>query len=290
MTGFGAATATQGDATVTVEVKTVNHRFLDLHVRLAREYAALEPEIHQLCRNHLQRGRIEINVSIQASTPISVALNKAAARSYFESARILQQEFELQDFLDLKTLIRLPGVLQESAISADRAALDGCVMTALKESLELAMRGVLRMRRQEGETLTAVMLAYLDGLNSKSKDILRLVSSSVEEYKRKLENRLAQLVPLDSVDPQRLAQEVAIIADRSDISEELARLSSHLDQFHQLLGSGVEIGKKLDFLLQEMQREVNTLLSKTGNLEITRLGISMKADIEKLREQAQNVE
>jgi uncharacterized protein (TIGR00255 family) len=134
------------------------------------------------------------------------------------------------------------------------------------------------------------MLAYLDGLNSKSKDILRLVSSSVEEYKRKLENRLAQLVPLDSVDPQRLAQEVAIIADRSDISEELARLSSHLDQFHQLLGSGVEIGKKLDFLLQEMQREVNTLLSKTGNLEITRLGISMKADIEKLREQAQNVE
>jgi len=290
MTGYGTATATRGETTVSVEVRTVNHRFLDLHVRLAREYAALEPEIHQLSRNHLQRGRADISVTIQANAPISVALNKAAARSYFESARMLQQEFEFQDFLDLRTLIRLPGVLQESEIGAARGSFNEHLMTALKESLEEAMQGVLRMRRREGEALKAVMLTYLDGLGKKAKEILRLVPSSAEETKRKLENRLAQLVAPNSVDPQRLAQEVAIIADRSDISEELARLCSHLDQFHQLLDCDTEVGKKLDFLLQELQREVNTLLSKTGNLEITRLGVSMKADVEKLREQAQNVE
>lgn len=290
MTGFGVATATRGDTTVGVEIKTVNHRFLDLHVRLAREYMALEPEIHRLCRNYLQRGRADINVTIQAVAPISIALNKAAARGYIEAARVLEQEFEFKDFLDLRTLIRLPGVLQESQSSENNPSSDDSLMAALKESFEGAMRGVLTMRRQEGEALRAAMLSYLDSLRAKAKDISILVPSAAEEYRRKLEMRLAQLLLPNSIDAQRLAQEVAIIADRSDISEELARLSSHLDQFHQLLDSGTDVGKKLDFLLQEMQREVNTLLSKTGNLEITRLGVSMKADVEKLREQSQNVE
>jgi uncharacterized protein (TIGR00255 family) len=158
------------------------------------------------------------------------------------------------------------------------------------ESLRASLSGVVQMRRQEGEALRSDMRSHLSSISEKAGQARALVPLTIEEYRSRLQERLEQLLPPKVLDPQRLAQEVAILVERSDISEEFARLDSHIAQFGGLLAEGKEVGKKLDFLLQEMQREVNTMLSKSGNLEITRLGIALKADIEKLREQVQNVE
>ncbi len=289
MTGYGTGSASREGITVAVEVRTVNHRFLDLHVRLAREFAALESEIQQMVRTCLQRGRVDISVTVETQGALRFSFNRNAIRGYLDSVRKLQEEFQFADTLDLKTVLGLPGVLQDCAGEPDSVPGDG-VGNLLKESLGDALKGVLKMRQQEGETLRGGLNGNVQSLRTKTGAVEALVPVSVEEYKRKFEHRMSQLLTPGSLDPQRLAQEVAVLVDRSDISEELARLASHLDQFEHLLDAATEVGKKLDFLLQEMQREVNTLLSKTGNLEITQLGVAMKAEIEKMREQVQNVE
>jgi uncharacterized protein (TIGR00255 family) len=289
MTGYGAATVQKEDTTITVEIRTVNHRFLDLHVRIAREYAALEPEIQQLIRNTLLRGRVDVNIGIQTGGFAEVVVNSGSAGSYLDAAKRLQEQFQLQDSLDLRTLLGLPGVLQsKDPDAATRFPED--LPERVKQGVREALEGVLRMRQQEGEALKNDMLRRLDSISQTAKCIAALAPGTVSEYRKKLEDRLAQILPQSGIDPQRVAQEVALLADRSDISEELARLSSHLEQYASLIQAGTEVGKKMDFLLQEMQRETNTILSKAANLEITRSGIAVKADIEKLREQVQNVE
>jgi uncharacterized protein (TIGR00255 family) len=289
MTGYGAATVQKKDATVTVEIRTVNHRFLDLHVRMSREYASLEPEIQQLIRNTLVRGRVDVNIGIQTGGAAEVIINSSAAGSYLDAAKRLREQFQLQDSLDLKTLLGLPGVLQSNDPES-APGLPGDLPDTVKQGVREALAGVLRMRQQEGEALKNDMLRHLDSISQTARCIAELAPATVSEYRRKLEDRLAQILPQSGIDPQRVAQEVALLADRSDISEELARLSSHLAQYASLIQTGTEVGKKMDFLLQEMQRETNTILSKAAHLEITRGGIAVKADIEKLREQVQNVE
>ncbi len=290
MTGFGAAAVQHGSTSVTAEVRTVNHRFLDIHVRLGREFGFLENDIQQFVRGKISRGRVDVNVTIRTEEQATVLFDVDLARNYYEASERLRIELQLQNSLDIRTLLTLPGIIKDRETSGpDECRLKQARDAAL-ECLEQSMRGVLEMREQEGKALQADMLRHLAAIAEKNRIIQELVPRTVEEYKSKLEERLSQLLPPKMVDPQRLAQETAILAERSDISEETSRLSSHLDQYHSLLREGKEIGKKLDFLLQEMQREINTILSKTGNLEITRMGIGAKADIEKLREQVQNVE
>jgi uncharacterized protein (TIGR00255 family) len=289
MTGYGAATLQNEEATITVEIRTVNHRFLDLHVRMAREYASLESEIQQLIRNTLLRGRVDVNIGIQAGGLGEVVVNNDSVGSYLEAAKRLREQFHLQDSLDLKTLFGLPGILQGRDSGAVARFPEG-LAESVKQGVREALAGVLRMRQQEGEALKNDMLRRLNSIARTAECIAALAPGTVSEYRRKLEDRLAQILPQSGIDPQRMAQEVALLADRSDISEELARLSSHLEQYASLIQSGTEVGKKMDFLLQEMQRETNTILSKAANLEITRSGIAVKADIEKLREQVQNIE
>ncbi len=291
MTGYGTGSAQREETVVTVEIRAVNHRFLDVHVRLAREYAYLESEVQQAVRAAMSRGRTDVSVSIQGPGPGAYQLNFDSARAYIEAARKLREEFKLQDGLDLKTLLAMPGVLQSREYLPSQA--QGGVTTAselLNQSLRQALDGVRRMREQEGRALQEDMRGYLDSISDKARKINGLADTIVAEYRKKLEERLAQMLPQNGVDPQRLAQEVALIADRCDISEELIRLESHVKQYIALMDTGKEVGKKLDFLLQEMQREVNTILAKSANLEITSHGISIKADLEKLREQVQNVE
>ncbi len=290
MTGFGSAASQEGGTTVAVEVKTVNHRFLDTHVRLGREYASLETEIQQVVRSLIGRGRVDVNVTIRSAAPAELLIDSEMARAYIAAAGRLAQEFQFADGLELKTLLTLPGVVQDRDVKLTEETPDVALREAVIASLRQALQSVMEMRRREGEALKADMVCYLSSIAEKNKSIKVLLPSTVEEYRSKLEERLAQLLTQKALDPQRLAQEVAILAERSDVSEEIARLDSHVAQYHELLESTKEAGKKLDFLLQEMQREVNTILSKTGNLEITRLGIAIKADIEKLREQVQNVE
>jgi len=288
MTGFGTGTAQKDDTAVSVEIRTVNHRFLDIHVRISREYLSLEGAIHQLVRNALERGRVDVSMTILTAASSAFPVNSSLVRAYMEAAGRLKEEFNFADSLDMKTLLNLPGVLQ----NRDTIQLDvsGTVSEMVNRSMREALEGVLRMRRQEGEALRSDMLRNLASVEENAHRIQALSLNSASEYLQKLRDRLAQLLPQGEIDPQRLAQEAALIADRCDISEEVARLKSHVEQYHALTDAKEKAGKKLDFLLQEMQRETNTILSKSGNLEIDRLAIMVKTDIEKLREQVQNVE
>jgi uncharacterized protein (TIGR00255 family) len=277
MTGYGSGSAQKEALAVTVEIRTVNHRFLDLHIRLSREYLFLEGEIQQLIRGTLDRGRVEVSTTIQNANSGAVQINSSLVKGYLEAASKLKQEFNLQDSLDTKSILSLPGILQNRDTVTDNA---GTISELVRKSVKEAVDGVLQMRRKEGEALKADMMRNLE-----------LSVNAAPEYLQKLQGRLTQLLPQGSgIDPQRLAQEAALLADKCDISEEVARLKSHIQQYYALIDGKEKAGKKLDFLLQELQREANTILSKSGDLEISRNAIAIKADIEKLREQVQNVE
>jgi uncharacterized protein (TIGR00255 family) len=290
MTGYGTGLARKNDTSVAVEIRTVNHRFLDMHIRVPRDHAYLEVEIQQAIRGVLARGRVDVAVTVEAATSPDVLVNSSTVRTYVEAAARLRDRFNFQDTLDLRTLLSLPGVLQNREIGAAASTADTAVLESVLEALRIALDSVVKMRKQEGAALCADMSRHLESIGSRAGEIESLAPGTVQEYRRKLEERLAQLLPQNGVDPQRIAQEIALLAERSDISEEIARLRSHVEQYQSMMASGAQAGKKLDFLLQEMQREGNTILSKASNLEITRLGIAIKSDIEKLREQVQNVE
>ena len=287
MTGYGTGSAQKDDLTVSVEIKTVNHRFLDLHVRLPREYQSLESEIQPLVRGKLDRGRVDVSVTVQNSGSSSFQINSGLIRNYLDAVEKVRAEFSLEGSLDMRAILTLPGVLQNTEeVSADAALLSELA----KDSMREALGGVLKMRQQEGEALRADMLQNLANIEQSTESIHGLSGNAAAEHLEILRQRLAQLLPQGGMDPQRLAQEAALIADKCDIGEEITRMRSHIEQYRNLLEAKEKPGKKLDFLLQEMQREANTILSKSGNLEITQHGISIKTDVEKLREQVQNVE
>ncbi len=288
MTGYGTGSAQKDNTVVSVEIKTVNHRFLDFHARIAREYQYLEGEIQQIIRNSLDRGRVDVNITIQNANASAFEINAALLKGYIEAAGKLKEDYHFQDSLYLRTILNLPVIIQvrEAAQAEASSALSDMVAGGVREALE----GVLRMRRQEGEALRIDMQKNLALIEDNAGRIERLSVKLAPEHLQKLRERLSQLLSQTEMDPNRLAQEAALIADRSDISEEIARLKSHIDQYRFLMDADEKAGKKLDFLLQELQREANTILSKSGDLEISRCAIAIKADIEKLREQVQNVE
>jgi uncharacterized protein (TIGR00255 family) len=287
MTGYGSGSAQKDNTAISVEIRTVNHRFLDCHIRLSREFLFLEGEIQQMVRGALDRGRVDVNATIQSASESEFQVNTSLVRSYLQAVDKLRSELKSQDSLDLKTVLSLPGVLQnENGAPAD----SGVLSELIKKSVQEALDGVLRMRRQEGDALRTDMLRNLASVEESARHIHELNANSAAEYMQKLRDRLAQLLPQGGIDPQRLAQEAALIADKCDISEEVARLDSHIAQYRVLMDAKEKAGKKLDFLLQELQREANTILSKSGNLAISGHAIAIKTDIEKLREQVQNVE
>lgn len=288
MTGYGSGSAQKDGLTVSIEIRTVNHRFLDLHVRLPREYLFVEGDIQQQVRTCLDRGRVEVSATIQNTASTPLVINANLVKGYFAAADRLKAEYSLDESLDLKTILSLPGVLQSrDTLQAEDA---GAASELMKECLQTALAGVLTMRKNEGGALQAEMTRFLSLIEQSTKRIQELSLNSAQEELERLRARISQLLTQGGIDPQRLAQEAALLADKSDISEEVARLGSHIEQFLRLMGGEEKAGKKLDFLLQEMQREANTILSKSGNIEISRNAIAIKADIEKLREQVQNVE
>jgi uncharacterized protein (TIGR00255 family) len=289
MTGYGTGSAQKDNISVSVEIKTVNHRFLDLHLRISREYQSFEGEIQQVVRGALDRGRVDISVTVQNAAEDALEINSSLLKGYLAAAGKLREEFNFQDSLDMKTVLSLPGILQAKySVQAENSAV---LSDLLRKSVKEALDGVLRMRSQEGEALRADMQRNLAGIEENANSIQGISASAAPEHLKKLRERLDQLLAQQGgIDPQRLAQEAALLADKCDISEELARLKSHIEQYCSLMDSKEKAGKKLDFLLQELQREANTILSKSGNLEISRLAIAIKTDIEKLREQVQNVE
>ena len=208
----------------------------------------------------------------------------------WEAAEKLQKDYSIEGSLDMRTALNLPGILQNQESIPD--GMTDTLSGMAKSCMQSALEGVIQMRRQEGKQLQADMTRYLKNIGESVNRIKALSEKAAAETLQKLLDRISQLIPQAGVpiDPQRLAQEAALIVDKADITEEVTRLKSHVEQYRLLMDSNEKAGKKLDFLLQEFQRETNTILSKSGNLEIAKIAISIKTDIEKLREQVQNVE
>jgi uncharacterized protein (TIGR00255 family) len=289
MTGYGRGSA-DGDAfAVSVDLKTVNNRFLDVHLRLTGELASLEPVIKRQISSRLSRGRVDVTVNFEKTSQTAYELNRPLIAGYVNALREMQDEFAIGGEIDINVLARLPGALQPS-----REGITDEVVAGIEKALNEGLDELERMRAQEGETLRLEMAGRLDKIETLVPIIESAAAGLVDAYRLRLQKRIGELLDrngqLVEIDPARLAQEVAYLSDRSDVSEEMVRLRSHLTQFRDALNSTGETGKMLDFLLQELNREANTTLSKSTDLVIKEAALGIKAEVEKIREQVQNVE
>lgn len=290
MTGFGRATMSGEDFNVAVEIKTVNNRYLDIHLRLNQELSPLEMSIRKIISGRLSRGRVDLNINFERTGTTTYEVNRPLIAGYVKALRDIQKEFDLSGDVDINTLTRLPG-----ALATTREGLDEAVAGGIEKALNEAIDDLQRMRETEGAALADEMRARLANIEAEIPTIEEAAGELIDAYRQRLQKRITELVarggsPTVELDAGRLAQEVAYLADRSDISEELARLRSHLEQFRAAINGAGEVGKRLDFLLQELNREANTVLSKSTEVAIKEAALAIKAEVEKLREQVQNVE
>jgi uncharacterized protein (TIGR00255 family) len=299
MTGYADAGRESDGWLVRVSLRSVNHRFLDVRVRLPEGLEGFEPLIRQSLRDRLRRGHVEVTLHVEPAQGVSVNVNREVVAAYLRVVEDLRREFNLTQELDLAALLRLPGVVAAAGDNAVPGSLGDDASGRLRQQvaacLEQALASLDEMRQTEGRALTEEIRRLLASLRERTAQVQVLTERSHPAYAQRLKTKLDELLGGVPVEPARLAQEAALLAERADVSEELARLLSHIEQFGRLIAGAGEIGKKLDFLLQEMQREANTLLSKTpglgeDGLAITEVGLQIKAEIERLREQVQNVE
>lgn len=289
MTGYGRSSVVGDGFSASVDLKTVNNRFLDIHLRIGGELGALEPLIKKRISSRLARGRVDASVTFERTSQVAYELNRPLIAGYVGALREMQQEFQIAGEVDINVVARLPGALQPA-----REALDDTMVAAIEHALDEALTELERMREQEGAALQNEMRERLDRIEVLIPVIEAAAGGLAETYRDRLQKRIGELLnretQLIELDHARMAQEIAYLADRSDVSEEMVRLKSHLQQFREALDSTNETGKMLDFLLQELNREANTTLSKSTELSIKESALGIKAEVEKLREQVQNVE
>ena len=296
MTGYAQARAETTDLALRVSVKSVNHRFLDLKMRMPEGLEQYEPRLRQVVRERIHRGHVEIQVGAEPRTAATIQVNQELVKAYLRAAEALRQETRAAADVDVVGLLRLPGVISGLGVAAPQnEESQEQLGRALEDCLREALGKLDEMRHAEGAHLIDELRARLTKIEAEADQVRALAETLRPAFAKRLDARLKELLSGASLEPARLAQEAAILAERSDISEELQRLRSHVSQFGNLLGGAGEMGKKLDFLLQEMHREANTLLSKTPGVDtealaITGLALEIKSDIEKLREQVQNIE
>jgi uncharacterized protein (TIGR00255 family) len=290
MTGFGRGSAKGDDFNVAVELKTVNNRFLDIHLRAGAELSILESMIRRRIGERLSRGRVEVSIAIERTGEVLYELNRPLIAGFITAMRAMQKEFGLSGEPDINVLARLPGALQTS-----RNGIGEEIGRGVEQALDQALAELEMMREREGTALAEEMRSRLDEIDHHVPIIEAMAVGQLDAYRARTYKRISELIARDGLeivelDQGRLAQEVAYLADRSDITEEIARLKSHVQQFRETIDAGVEVGKRLDFLLQELNREANTVLSKSTDLAIKESALAIKASVEKLREQVQNVE
>jgi uncharacterized protein (TIGR00255 family) len=296
MTGFAQAqvrvpVGDEGQLGYTLTVKTVNHRFLDLQFRLPPGLDALEMELRRVLKENLIRGHVDLTLSVDRATQTRPGYNRELIAGYLAAFDAARREHGVGGEPDLNAALRLPGALQgEDRGNGDMGALAASVLEQIRPLLDQ----LKAMRAREGESLEAILRGTLDRLAEATAGVAELCPEIEQRCQERLSQRLAAAAGPE-FNQQRVLEEVAVLVERSDVSEELARMATHIEHFRELLNAGAEAGKKLDFLLQEMNREANTLLSKTAGVSgkgtrITELGLAMKAEIEKAREQVQNVE
>jgi uncharacterized protein (TIGR00255 family) len=290
MTGFGRGSAQGEGYNVAVDLKTVNNRFLDVHLRTSTELAQVEPLVRKRVGERLSRGRVDVNISIERTSEVSYEVNRPLIAGFIQAMREMQREFGLAGEPDVNVIARLPGAMQTARTNVSEGALGG-----VEQALEQALGELEAMREREGAALAAEMGGRLDEIERNLPVIESLAGGQVDTYRARVNKRISELLARDGLeivelDQGRLSQEVAYLADRSDITEETARLRSHVAQFRAALEEAGDTGKRLDFLLQEFNREANTVLSKSTDLAIKEAALAIKAAVEKLREQVQNVE
>ena len=288
MTGFGRATGAAGAVQITIDVRSVNHRFLDLNLRAPREYGELEAEIRNRLQESVSRGRVDVfvNRSARGGGASELVIDQQLARSFADRARKLAAKIGVSDAVSLDTILAQTGVVSLQECPPDLKAEKEVVFRCLDQ----AVRALRRMQAIEGRALKADLTARLKAIEGFRKEILRHVPEIQTQIRDKLVARIAELSGGVAMDPDRVTQEVAYLAGRGDITEEVVRLKSHLEQMRQALSSKEPIGRRLDFLLQETNREITTIGSKIGNSDVARIVVDVKSELEKIREQAQNIE
>ena len=289
MTGFGRGAATGENFAVSVEIKTVNNRFLDLNLRLANELQNLEANLKRSIQSRLSRGRVDVFVNYERTSEIVYELNRPLISGYLSALKQMQTEFSLTGEPDFNNIARLPNALQPKADELSEDFSNG-----VETAVNLALDELEKMREVEGESLKTDLNNLLSEIENHLPKIEAETANVADEYLKRLTKRIGDLLAKSDsqieLDQARLAQEVAYLADRSDISEEITRLKSHIDQFRGILNEEKEVGKRLDFLTQELNREANTIASKTNNLIVKESALQIKSAIERIREQVQNVE
>jgi uncharacterized protein (TIGR00255 family) len=281
--------AQNGRVAFSISLKSVNHRFLDLHFRLPSGCDSLEMQLRRMLKEQIARGHVEVTLSVERGGSETLSLNRPLVSAYIAAYRAAASEFSLPSEPDLNSILRIPGALDSSGAAVD-GALESTVMSRIGEVLSR----LNEMREQEGRSIERELRERMQHLRQAVKVVEEHRRNMLQSYMERLNMRLQELLGSAS-DRDRVLQEAALLVDRSDVQEEVVRLENHIQHFLGLLDQHGEVGKKLDFLLQEMNREANTLLSKTSGLagealKITEAGLSMKAEIEKSREQVQNLE
>jgi len=288
MTGYGEASRGTPFGKIRVQIRSLNHRFLDLVLRLPPGFMALEPRFREVIKGCIRRGRVDLYLKIErneGASPLRARVDWGLARSYLEGMRELKERFDLRGEVDLPLLLSFREVLSPEEEELGEEELWREILPVLEE----ALRRLDESRRREGEALREDLLERLKAIGGHLQRIEERAPLVVEEYRRRLSSKAKELLD-GELDEGRLALEVALFASRADITEEVVRIRSHLEQFRERLGEGGPVGKALDFLIQEMVREANTIASKSSDLPITRHVLAIKEEVEKLREQAQNIE
>ncbi len=289
MTGYGKGEYNDGVRNIIAEIKTINNRYSDINIKTPRHLRFYEDNIRKLVKNSISRGRIDVYLNIEyiSESDTVIAPNLTLAKQYKSAINEIKEALQLNDDVRLDTIIKFQDVLVAKENSEDENELSICVENSIKNAIEK----LLSMRENEGEQLKNDVLSGVEKIKILSKEIKTYSSTLVQEYKDKLENRINELLGSKyELDENRLYNEIVFYSDKSDINEELIRLDSHILQLENTLNDGGAVGRKLDFIIQEANREINTIGSKIGNLDVTKNVIEVKNILEKIREQVQNIE
>ena len=288
MTGFGRGEMADERMKITVEMKSVNHRYCDLNIKMPRKLNAYEASVRSILKEYIQRGKVDVFVSCEefADGSISLKYNRALAREYMDICRRMQEEFDLRQDAGVSMLARFPEVITVEQITEDDETVEKLLTGALRQACE----GFVAVREKEGEQLKADLCAKLDHMLELVQKVEERSPQVVQEYRQKLTDKVRELLVDTSIDESRILTEVTIFSDKICVDEETVRLAAHIRNMKDYLQKGGAVGRKLDFIAQEMNREANTTLSKCNDLETSGIAIELKTEIEKVREQIQNIE
>jgi len=288
MTGYGRAQATVDNMNITVELKSVNHRFFEFFARVPRSFNYLEEKLKTFARTKIVRGKIEMYVTVEmVDTALTeIEINREFTDAYVTALKTLASEYGLTDDISVSTVSRNADVFKITSTEIDEEAVTNAVLSVAEQ----AVNAFIKMRETEGERLKADIESRADFIISKVEFIEQTSPETVKNYRERLEQKVKELLETADIDEQRIITETAIFADKVAVDEETVRLRSHIKQLCELLGKGGDIGKKLDFIVQEMNRETNTIGSKSQNIDIAQCVVDIKSEIEKIREQVQNIE